>query len=288
VRVGLCGCGNMGSAIAARLSARFELRSYDVDPARAAAVATAVGEVADLAGDAVVLSLPNPAASRAIVEALVPALAPGAVIVETSTVAPADVRALEPACAAAGVHLVDAAILSGVPQMRDGTTALLVGGSDAAVAAAAPVLDALTARRFRLGPLGSGMAAKVANNAVSHAVMVILLEATALADASGVAPSVFAELLAEPDAGLLRPLAHRLRERVLAGDFEGGMPMDAARKDSVLALRLAQEAGIPLFAIQGAHTPYELALAAGLGREDYAALGRLWEAWTGRSFQEDR
>lgn len=282
MRVGLCGRGNMGAAIAERLAGAFELSVYDVDPALAT-----VASPAELAGhsDAVVLSLPHAAASREVVAELAPALARGAVLIETSTVAPDDVRALAGDCAAAGVHLVDAAILSGVAQMREGTTALLVGGEDAAVAAAAPVLDALTPRQFRLGALGSGMAAKVANNAVSHAVMVVLLEATALADASGVAPEVFAELLAEPDAGLLRPLAHRLRERVLSGDFEGGMPMDAARKDSVLALRLAQEAGVPLFAIQGAHTPYELALAAGLAREDYAALAKLWEAWTGRSFR---
>lgn len=62
------------------------------------------------------------------------------------------------------------------------------------------------------------------------------------------------------------------------------MPTEAARKDSVLALRMAQEGGVPLFAIQGAHSAYELAVRAGLARQDYAALGRLWEEWTGRKF----
>ena len=66
------------------------------------------------------------------------------------------------------------------------------------------------------------------------------------------------------------------------------MPTEAARKDSVLALRLAQEAGVPLFAIHAAHIPYELAVANGLGREDYAALAKLWEQWTGRRLAPDR
>jgi 3-hydroxyisobutyrate dehydrogenase-like beta-hydroxyacid dehydrogenase len=127
----------------------------------------------------------------------------------------------------------------------------------------------------------------VANNAVSHAVMVVLLEATATAAAAGVAPEVFAELLQDPDAGLLRPLTHRLRERVFQADYAGGMPTEAARKDSQLALELAQEHGVPLFAIQAAHTPYELAVAAGLGRDDYAALARLWEEWTGRPLRPE-
>ena len=291
--VGLCGCGNMGAAIAGRLAGRFDLTVFDLDAARLAAVAGELGVAAAAsarelaAADAVVLSLPSPEASAAVARELAAAMRPGGLVVETSTVAPSDVQGLGAVCGDAGLRLVDAAVLSGVPQMRAGTSILLVGGEDDAVEAAAPLLDALAARVVRLGPLGAGMAAKVANNAVSHAVMVVLLEATALAQAAGVAPEVFAELLADPDAGLLRPLAHRLRERVFAGDFEGGMPTAAARKDSWLALRLAEETGVPLFAIRAAHEPYELAVAAGYGRDDYAGLSRLWESWTGRPLRGD-
>ena len=137
---------------------------------------------------------------------------------------------------------------------------------------------------LRFGDVGSGMAAKVINNAVAHAVMVILVEAGAMAAATGVAQDDLANLLADPDAGLLRPLTHRFVERVLRADYEGGMPTEAARKDSTLALALAQTSGVPLFAIQGAHTVYELAVADGLGRLDYASIARLWEAWTNHPF----
>jgi 3-hydroxyisobutyrate dehydrogenase-like beta-hydroxyacid dehydrogenase len=286
--LGLCGCGNMGAAIAQRLSGRAELTVFDLDPARAAATGAPVAAgLDDLArrSSVVLLSLPSAAASAAVVPELAAALAPGSTIVETSTVNPSDVRALEPVCAERGLHLVDAAILSGPGQMRTGATTLLIGGEDEAVAAAQPALALLGGRHVRLGALGTGMAAKVANNAVSHAVMVVLLEAAAMADAAGVPTGVFAELLSEPDAGLLRPLAHRLRERVLDGDYAGGMPTEAALKDSQLALRLAEETGVPLHAIAGAHRPYELAVEAGLGREDYAAIAKLWEEWTGRPYR---
>jgi len=287
--IGLVGVGNMGTAIAERLAGRAELVAFDLDPERAAALtshrgiraASTLGELAATV-DALLLSLPSASASAGVVAELAPGLRPGAVVIETSTVAPADMRALAPLCAEHDLFLVDAAILSGVAQMRSGETMLLVGGDAEAARAAEPILALLADRRLRLGPLGSGMAAKVANNAVSHAVMVVLLEATAIAQAEGVEPERFAELLSAPDAGLLRPLAHRLRERIFARNFEGGMPMEAARKDSVLALRLAQDAGVPVFAILGAHAPYDLAMAAGLGREDYAALAKLWEQWTGK------
>ena len=79
--------------------------------------------------------------------------------------------------------------------------------------------------------------------------------------------------------GLHRPLTYRYAERIRQGDYAGGMPLDAARKDSVLALQLAQTLGVPLFAIQGSHSVYDIAAAAGYGRDDYAAVAKLWADW---------
>jgi 3-hydroxyisobutyrate dehydrogenase-like beta-hydroxyacid dehydrogenase len=57
------------------------------------------------------------------------------------------------------------------------------------------------------------------------------------------------------------------------------MSVSNARKDSTLALQTAQELGVPLYAIQASHTPYEIAEALGMGNLDYAALATLWEQW---------
>ena len=81
----------------------------------------------------------------------------------------------------------------------------------------------------------------------------------------------------------LSPCHAHLRERAEAVKrgvlLAGGMPLEAARKDSVLALQLAQSLGVPLFAIQASHAVYEMGVAAGYGREDYAAVARLWADW---------
>jgi 3-hydroxyisobutyrate dehydrogenase-like beta-hydroxyacid dehydrogenase len=52
--------------------------------------------------------------------------------------------------------------------------------------------------------------------------------------------------------------------------------MEAARKDSALALDLARSRGVPLFAMQASDSVYELALGRGLARQDYAAIASLW------------
>lgn len=290
-RVGLCGLGNMGSVLAGRLAAAAPVTAFDPDGNRAAATAATVQgltlaeQLADVAAaDVVMLSLPSPAVSLDVVTGLAANMRPESLIIETSTVNPADMWRMRDICEQRSVRLVDAAILSGVQQMQDGTSMLLVGGDEADVARARPVLDALAERQRHFGPVGSGMAAKVINNAVAHAVMVVLVEAGAMAGATGVSGEGLVDLLTGPDAGLTRPLTHRFAERILHSDYAGGMPTEAARKDSALALDLAQQSGVPLVATQAAHTVYEIAVQSGLGRLDYAAIAQLWEEWTGRRF----
>lgn len=275
----------MGLAVAGRLATAHDVMAYDPSGQRRAlgagvAGVTAVDALAGIGPQrTVVLSLPTPSVSLQVCTELTALLEDGALVIETSTVLPRDVEACAQVLARAGIGLIDAAILSGVGQMASGHATLLVGGSDAHVAAAAPVLDVLGRATQRFGGTGTGMAAKVVNNAVAHAVMVVLVEGIAMARSQGLDLAAIAQMLEAPDGGLIRPLTHRVMERVATGDFEGGMPLDAARKDSTLALAMAQDAHVPLFATQAAQTVYDLAVGLGLGRSDYAVIASLWEAW---------
>jgi 3-hydroxyisobutyrate dehydrogenase-like beta-hydroxyacid dehydrogenase len=129
------------------------------------------------------------------------------------------------------------------------------------------------------------MGAKVVVNAVLHAVMVVLVEAGAMATKLGLPMQTLVDILRR-DEGLMRPLTHRVQERIMHGNYQGGMSVSNARKDSILALATAQELGIPLYAIQASHTPYEIAEALGMGNLDYAALATLWEQWSGAQFTD--
>jgi 3-hydroxyisobutyrate dehydrogenase-like beta-hydroxyacid dehydrogenase len=283
--IGLIGLGNMGAALAERLLRTYDVVGFDLDPGRrsqAAALGVTISdgpaEIAARTG-AVFLSLPHPRASRATVAAIAEAKGQVGLVIETSTITPADARSMSATCQAAGIGYIDAAILSGVTSVVAGTTVLLVGGPQEAVGQAAGLLDAVTTNRRRLGDVGAGMAAKVINNAVAHDVYVVLAEAVAIGKANGIPLATLVEMLADPEGGLIRPLTHRIAERLAGEDFAGGMPVEAARKDSVLALELAQAAGVPLFATQAAHTVYEIASASGMGRLDYSVVATLWDGW---------
>lgn len=288
--VAVIGLGNMGSEIARRLATRFDVAGYDADSGTAAKLAATspvkvAGGLAELAAARfAVLSLPTRQASLSVVTELCSVLSPGSIVIETSTVNPSDITRLSELCGPAGLQLVDAAILAGVAQMRLGQAAVMASGADAAVALAAPLIETMSQEWTNVGALGSAMALKVIHNAVIHGVMVVLAEALALAKAAGADPEQLVTILKDPDRGLQRPLTHRVAERMLTGNFDGGMPTEAALKDSVLALELAQQGHVPLFAMQSSHTVYEAAVAMGLGRLDYAAIARLWEQWGGYTF----
>src|SRR5690606_4452967 len=137
------------------------------------------------------------------------------VVLETSTVNPDDIHASQKILTPFGLRIVDASILAGVSQMEAGTATLLLGGDESDIAATQPVLNAITEKQIYFGPSGAGAAAKVINNAVAHAVMVVVAEAGALATASGVSCEKLISLLADPQMGLHRPLTHRYAERIV-------------------------------------------------------------------------
>lgn len=288
-RIALIGLGNAGAALARSLSRYFTLYGHDVDESRKRAVAGVDMvwadslEAAVAEADVVMLSLPRPEASSSVAGSIARSSTPARLVIETSTITPRTARELSTLLRGAGIGFVDAAIAGGVQAMAAGENTFLAGGSEANMAVARDVLGPIASRIHHLGPVGAGSGAKVVNNAVMHALMVVLVEAGAMASKLEIPMQAMIEILARPD-GIMRPLEHRLRDRVCGGDFAGGMSVTNARKDSTLALETAQDLGVPLFATSASHTPYEIAEQLGYGELDYAALAKLWESWCGLEF----
>ena len=287
--IGIIGLGNAGSALATALSGKLPLVGYDLDPNRRQAVADLEMERVDSVAQVgtvakrIILSLPAPDISQAVVTELLAVEPLPELIIETSTVTPKVALTLDSLCQDRQVPFVDAAIASGVAAMAAGQVTFLVGGRLPDVEIARHVLAPMAKRILHLGPIGAGMGAKVVNNAVMHAVMVVLIEAAALASKLDISMSTLVDLL-QGEEGLNRPLTHRVCERIFQGRYEGGMSVLNARKDSALALEIAQQLGVPLYAIQASHTPYEIAAASGMENLDYAALATLWEEWCNVEF----
>lgn len=273
-KVAVFGLGNMGYCLAQRVADKFALQASDLsvsttEKAEKELNAEIITDSEQLKNTKfVVLCLPNPTASLAVLKQIAEKLPKDAVVIETSTVNPKDVENSYKLIRDFGLHLIDASLMSGVSQMKAGNATLLIGGEESVIATAKPVLNAIATKQVVFGGLGTGAAAKVINNAVAHAVMVVVAEAGSMATAAGVPIEKLIGLLSDPQMGIHRPLTFRLAEKILKNDYAAGMPLDAARKDSTLALQLAQDNSVPLFAIQASHSVYEMAGASGYDRDD--------------------
>ena len=178
--VAIYGLGNMGYPLAARVGAKLPTQVFDLDTtalerAQAEFNAKAILSPEELkATEVVVLCLPNPNVSLAVLGQIAPHLPRGAVVLETSTVNPEHIHAEQKVLQPFGIDVVDASIMAGVGQMVAGTASLALGGDPAAIERAQSVLDAIAPKQTYFGALGAGAAAKVINNAVAHAVMIVV------------------------------------------------------------------------------------------------------------------
>lgn len=202
-RVGVVGLGNLGLPMALCLAdAEVPVLAVEVSLERIAVAEEAgvalVDSSAELhACDVVCVCVVDDDQVRDVVagpEGVARHLRAGTTIMVHSTVFPRTVTDLAAELHPWGVAVVDAPVSGGDHGARAGTLAIMVGGDDAAVAHARPVLDVLGENVFHLGPQGSGLAVKFANQLMTFANQAAALEAVALARAFGIAEEQVVEV----------------------------------------------------------------------------------------------
>jgi 3-hydroxyisobutyrate dehydrogenase/2-hydroxy-3-oxopropionate reductase len=178
-------------------------------------------------------------------DGLIAGARPGVILVDCSTVPPATLRAHAADADARGAHLLDAPVSGSVALAETGRLTLMVGGDPADLQRARPVLDALGAAVFHLGPLGSGAAMKLAVNTVVFGLNEALAEGLVLAEAAGIDRDRAYDVLTDSAVGA--PFVGYKRGAFLDPD---GTPvafaLELAAKDLRLIAGLAAEVGVAL------------------------------------------
>src|SRR5699024_1056807 len=190
--IAFIGAGHMGGPMAANLvRAGHTVRGADPDPAARETAAghgieTTDSAAAAVAGaEAVITMLPSGEILRAVYAEAVPAAAAGALFIDCSTVAVDDARAAADTARAAGLEAVDAPVSGGVVGAAAATLTFMVGGTDAAVERARPLLEAMGKKVVHCGDSGAGQAAKICNNMILGISMVAVSEAFVLGEKLG-------------------------------------------------------------------------------------------------------
>ncbi|HWL56115.1 MAG TPA: 3-hydroxyisobutyrate dehydrogenase [Paracoccus sp. (in: a-proteobacteria)] len=187
MKIGFIGLGNMGAPMALNLArAGHEVTGYDPVAAPPEGIAPAASAVAAAEGAEVVITmLPNGAILRSVAAEVIPAMMPGAVLCDCSTVDVESARSVAAAASEAELGALDAPVSGGIGGAAAGTLTFMVGGSPDAFEKVAPLFDIMGQKAVHCGDWGAGQAAKICNNMILGATMIATCEAFALADKLG-------------------------------------------------------------------------------------------------------
>ncbi len=257
MQIGLIGCGNMGGGMARQLLASdAQLTCYDPSAETVARMEKLGAKIApsatQLAGSSqvIILSLPKAAIVEAVMEEIAPHIHPGTIVLDTSTSEPKTSQAMSEKAQKKGFAFVDGPVSGGPAAANAGTMTMLLGGEPDAINTLRPVLDIITAKTVTVGGSGAGHAAKIANNMLCAANLVLVAEAVRLGEAAGVKAQ---DLLEGINAGSGRSGVSEVNfpKWVLNGGFDSGFTMGLMRKDVGLALELATSSNVPLQGFAG-------------------------------------
>ena len=203
------------------------------------------------------------------------AMARGSVFVMCSTVAPAWSAALEERLSGLGLLYLDAPLSGGAVKSAEGKLTMMTAGAPAAYAKAQPALDAMAERVYKLGErAGAGSKIKIINQLLAGVHIAAAAEAMALGLREGVDPAQLYEVITH-SAGNSWMFENRM-PHVLEGDYTPRSAVDIFVKDLGLVLDTARASRFPLPLASTAHQMFQHASAAGHGREDDAAVIKMF------------
>jgi 3-hydroxyisobutyrate dehydrogenase len=282
VKAGFVGLGAMGAPMAGHLHAAGLLATVanrTIGKAQVVAAGLGAGvvvaaELAQFAGcDIVMLCVPADTDVLASVRGLADALAPGALVVDHSTVAVQTARDAHALLAARGIDFLDAPVSGGVEGARNGKLSVMVGGAEDALARARPALEAYASRITHMGGPGAGQATKAVNQVLVAGIAQAVCEGLALGEKLGLSADRLVPTLAAGAAG--NWFLDKRGATMLADDFTPGFKSALLLKDLRIVADMARAAGIRATVIEQSLADYAELVAQGHGAEDTSALIRL-------------
>ena len=252
--VAFLGVGKMGAPMAANLvAAGWQVTVYDLSQAAIekfvaanprARRAPSAAEAARGAAVTITMLPDGRAVRRALIDDGVAAAMPrGALVIDMSSSAPLDTRALGAELERMGLVLVDAPVSGGVKRAVEAKISIMAGGDPARIAWCRRLLATMGSSIYETGPLGSGHAMKALNNFVSAAGLVAVCEALVVGRKFGLDPALMVEIL-NASTGRNNTTDVKAKQFMLSGSFGSGFSLALMAKDLRTAADLADQLSV--------------------------------------------
>lgn len=283
-QIAFIGLGNMGGPMAANLvKAGHRVTGFDLVPAaleaaKAAGVAIAATPGDAVAGaDSVITMLPSGKHVLSVYEAILPAVVPGTLLIDSSTIDVDSARKAHALAADKGAVALDAPVSGGVGGAAAGTLTFMVGGSPAAFARAEPILAAMGKKIVHCGDAGAGQAAKICNNMILGISMIAVSEAFVLAEKLGLSHQALFDVASTSSGQCWSlttycPVPGPVPTSPANRDYQPGFAAALMLKDLALSQDAAASAGAATPLGAAATKLYEAMVAAEQGGVDFSGI----------------
>lgn len=282
MKIGFIGLGVMGRPMAGHLiAAGHEVFLHRVKDAsqhlveaggKALDSAKAVAEAADI----IILMVPDtPDVENVLfgVDGVADGISAGKLVVDMSSISPVATRDFARRIAEKGACYLDAPVSGGEVGAKAATLTIMVGGSEADFARAKPLFELMGKNINRIGEVGDGQTAKVANQIIVGLTIEAVAEGLAFAQAAGADPAKVRSALMGGFAASRILEVHG--ERMIKNTFDPGFRIRLHLKDIGLATDAAKTLDLALPHASSLHEIMQHALAEGLGDKDHSALFEL-------------
>lgn len=285
MKIGFIGLGIMGKPMSKNLlKAGHELIVLDRNQAAvdevAALGATKAASGAEIASkvDLIITMLPNsPHVKEVLLGAggVIEGGKPGLIVADMSSIAPLVSREVAAELEKKGIDLLDCPVSGGEPKAIDGTLSVMVGGKQELFDKIAPVLQAMAGSVVRVGEVGAGNIAKLANQTIVAINIAAMSEALVLATKAGCDPELVYKAIRGGLAGstVLDAKAPLVMDR----KFNPGFRINLHIKDLQNVLDTSHEVGAPLPLIAMVMEMMQSLKNDGLGDADHGALIQFYE-----------
>lgn len=274
------GTGYMGLPMARNLlKAGYEVSVYNRTPEKAEPLASDGGklvsspkEAAD-GSEAVFIMLTKGAAVEAVLEGedgLLAGLAPNALVVNMSTIAPGEARLFAQRIESAGGVYVDAPVSGSVAPAVNGQLVILAGGTEAAVEQCRPFFEALGKKTIRFGEVGTGSSAKLSINLLLGVMAQGISEALLAGEHAGLQREQLIEMIGE--SAVNTPMLAAKKDMWMNEEFPAAFMVSLLSKDLGLLTTEAKREGLDLPLTEAVDRTYADAVQSGKSDLDMAAV----------------
>ena len=283
--IGFIGLGIMGKPMSKNLlKAGYDVLCFDMVKSAVDEVVAAGGKAASSVAEVakqctqIITMLPNSPQVEAVAlgqGGILENAAPGTLVIDMSSIAPLASRAIHDGLKTKGIRLIDAPVSGGEPKAIEGTLSVMVGGAQKDFDEGLPIMEKMAGSVVRVGEIGAGNIAKLANQIIVAVNIAALAEAMTLSAKAGVDPELVYKAIR---GGLAGSTAMEAKvPMMLDRNIKPGFKINLHIKDLGNVMDTGHGVGVPLPLSASVMEMFQALKSDNMGDADHSALIRYYE-----------